>query len=1213
MSSTRKVVSARIRDVELKLTDEDSRRRSPQTPAPTATRGEMSRRFREFDWSSTPLGPVEFWPESWRNAVQIILDSSFPTALAIGREQLIYFYNDAFISLAGPSRHPSGLGCPVPTVWKEIWDEILAPRFAHTLSTGEPTGEEDLLMPLERTGYLEETYITFSFAALRNEHNEPNGIFCTAIETTARFVAERHMRCLRALAARSSFAETPEGACQSAVATLESNPRDVPFALLYLVDKSGKQAHLAGTAGLVSIPPGVATTIDLSDPNACTVAKVAMTRSAVLIDNILPIIEGAMRTAEVMPQQALALPILNPGGEHLAAVMVSGINPMRPLDESRAFHELIVNHLETAISSARAKQHVRERAQALAEIDRAKTVFFSNVSHELRTPLTLLLAPLDDLMARTSLGEAERQLVEIARRGGTRLLKLVNSLLEFSRIEAGRIEAAYEATDLANLTTDLASVFRSAFERAGVILTLECPPLPEEVFVDRDMWEKIVLNLISNAFKFTFQGEVLIAQHRVGDYIELQVADTGCGIAADELPRLFERFFRGRPAKARTHEGSGIGLSLVQELVKLHGGTIEARSRVGIGTTITLRIPCGHAHLPPERIGTVRTLERARIGALPFVEESLGWLPDRVPAAAVESDSPAPATGLVATAGQPEQAAQTDMAHARVLIVDDNADMRGYLARLLGERWQVETACDGAAALERMRERVPDLVIADVMMPVLDGFGLLRAIRTSDHFPKVPVMLLSARAGEEASSEGLRAGADDYVVKPFSARELLARVETRLTQARLHAAERRARELAEQANRARDDFFSMLSHELRTPLMAVLAWTALLKENRLDAGEVGHALELIERNGRAQRRLVDDLLDVSRIVTGRLRIDPRPVASLAQMIGVVVDSFRPAALAKNLTVETALETGAGMVNGDIERLQQVVWNLLSNAIRFTPPGGRIQIRYARRGDSVELLMRDSGQGIPEDALPHLFERYWQGRSSEGRSQGLGLGLAIAHRIIELHGGEISAASEGEGRGATFTVLLPIVAADAEPSPPATHDSDASPISTARMLDAATSELEAATSGATQMPELPMKLETVSNPNALRILLVEDHQGVAKACRRLLMSHGHGVVCVATVAGAAEVAATTTFDVVICDLSLPDGSGIDVLSRLKSRFTRVGKAGELPAIAISGSVYEEDVARTLQAGFAAHLAKPFDEEGLINAVQSVIKAVGACGT
>ena len=1202
MSSTRKVVSARIREVELKLTDETSRRRSPETAAP---RGEMARRFREFDWSSTTLGPVEFWPESWRNAVQIILDSSFPTALAIGRDQLIYFYNDAFIPLAGPSRHPSGLGCYVPTAWKEIWSDILQPRFAHTLSTGEPTGEADLLMPLERTGYLEETYVTFSFAALRDDRNEPNGIFCTAIETTARVVAERQMSCLRALAARSSFAETPEGACQSAVATLESSPRDVPFALLYLVDKSGKEAHLAGTTGLVSIPPGVKTTIDLTDPNACTVAKVAATRTGMVIDNVLPVIEGAMRTPELTPQQALALPVLNPGSDHLAAVLLSGINPMRPLDESRAFQELIATHLETAISSARAKQHVRERAQALAEIDRAKTVFFSNISHELRTPLTLLLAPLDDLLARTTLGAAERELLEIARRGGARLLKLVNSLLEFSRIEAGRIQAAYEATDLASLTTDLASVFRSALERAGIVLTLECPPLPEEVFVDRDMWEKIVLNLISNAFKFTFQGEILIAQHAVGDDIELQVSDTGCGVAADELPRLFERFFRGRPSRARTHEGSGIGLSLVQELVKLHGGTIEARSQVGIGTTITLRIPRGHAHLPAERIGPVRTQERAGIGALPFVEEALGWLPDRAPALHAP-DSHDPAAQEIAAADPSPEAAQSDLSQARVLVVDDNADIRGYLTRLLGERWQVETASDGAAALEHIRDRVPDLVIADVMMPVMDGFGLLRAIRASDTFPKLPVMLLSARAGEEASSEGLRAGADDYVIKPFSARELLARVETRLTQARLHAAERRARELAEQANRARDDFFTMLSHELRTPLMAVLAWTALLKDNRLEPGEVAHALELIERNGRVQRRLVDDLLDVSRIVTGRLRIDPRPVASLAQMIGMVVDSFRPAALAKNLTVETALETSAGTINADTERLQQVVWNLLSNAIRFTPVNGRIQLRYARRGDQVELLVRDSGQGITADALPHLFERYWQGRSSERRSQGLGLGLAIAHRIVELHGGEITAASEGEGCGATFTVLLPIISADTEHSPVAANDPDASPASTARMLDAATSELEVATSRTAHLAELPVRLEKATQPDALRILLVEDHEGVAKACRRLLMSHGHSVVCVGSLATATQVAQDATFDVVICDLSLPDGSGLDVLARLKSRFARVGNAGELPAIAISGSVYEEDVARTLQAGFAAHLAKPFDEERLMNAVQAVTR-------
>ncbi len=1199
MSSTRKMVSARITEAELRVREEGQGRAALTSDG---KRGEMARRFAEFDWSATPLGPVEFWPESWRNAVQIILDSSFPTALALGKEELIYFYNDAFIPLAGASRHPSALGSPVPVAWKEIWDQILLPRFNHTLTTGEPTGEADLLLPLERSGYLEETYVTFSFAALRDDQNRPSGIFCTAIENTRRIIAERQINCLRTLAARSALAETPEAACQSAVATLDGYPRDLPFVTLYLLDSSGKRAHLAGTAGLISVPSIFAPTIELTEANSCAVAQVALTRSARIIEEVQPFIQGLMRTPEVTPQQALVLPVTSPGSEHLAAVLIAGVNPMRPLEESRAFHELVANHLETAIASARTKQHVRERAQALAELDRAKTVFFSNISHELRTPLTLLLGPLDELLARTSLEEADRKLLEIARRGGGRLLKLVNSLLEFSRIEAGRIEASFEPTNLASLTTDLASVFRSAFERAGVALTLECPTLPEEVFVDRDMWEKIILNLVSNAFKFTLEGEVRISQRALAEHIELQVSDTGCGVAAEDLPRLFERFFRGRAPHARTHEGSGIGLSLVQELVKLHGGSIEARSEVGVGTTIVLRIPRGSAHLPPDRIRARRTLEPARIGSLPFVEEALGWLPDTERTGAPHRE-PAPSN--------PEAQSPTQLANpARILVVDDNADMRAYLSGLLGHRWQVDTEPDGAAALERIRANRPDLVIADVMMPVMDGFGLLRAIRADEAISKVPVMLLSARAGEEASAEGLRAGADDYVTKPFSTRELLARVESRLAQARLHAAERRAREAAEQANRARDVFFTMLSHELRTPLMAVLAWTALLKGNKLEPEEAVHALDLIERNARVQRRLVDDLLDISRIVTGRLHIEQRSIHSLAQIISTVVDSFQPAALAKKLTVATALEPHAGTVNGDPERLQQVVWNLLSNAIRYTPPGGRIQLTYARQGDQVELLVRDSGQGIAPEALPHLFERYWQGANTQRRSQGqgLGLGLAIAHRIVMLHGGQISATSEGEGRGATFVVRLPIAfeasSQGPETSPNAT-EADFPPASSARMLDAATSELEAASSTA-HLHDVHTKGDSQSAPGGSRILLVEDHEGVAKACRRLLTSHGYQVVCVPGVDGALRAAANATFDIVICDLALPDGSGIELLSQIRSRFTRLGKAGEFPAIAISGSVYQEDVARSLKGGFAVHLAKPFDEEGLITAVRKVIR-------
>jgi signal transduction histidine kinase/ActR/RegA family two-component response regulator len=466
-------------------------------------------------------------------------------------------------------------------------------------------------------------------------------------------------------------------------------------------------------------------------------------------------------------------------------------------------------------------------------------------------------------------------------------------------------------------------------------------------------------------------------------------------------------------------------------------------------------------------------------------------------------------------------------------------------------------------------------------------------------------MLLSARAGEEASAEGLRAGADDYVIKPFAARELLARVESRLAHARLNAAEHRARAAAEEANRARDVFFTMLSHELRTPLMAVLAWTALLKGNKLDAGEALHALDLIERNARVQRRLVDDLLDISRIVTGRLRIEPRPIISLAQIISTVVDSFRPAALAKNLNIETVLESGAGAISGDPERLQQVVWNLLSNAIRYTPAGGQIQLCYERRDNQVELVVRDSGQGIAAEALPHLFERYWQGANTQRRShgQGLGLGLAIAHRIIALHGGQITVASEGEGRGATFTVNLPLLSADLEANP-VEGDPELPTASSARMQDAATSELEAASSTAYQLTS-HLKSEASSVPDSLRVLLVEDHEGVAKACRRLLTGHGHSVVCVPSVAAAIDAAGRATFDLLICDLTLPDGSGRDLLSRLRTRFARLGAGGQLPAIAISGSVYQEDIARSLESGFALHLAKPFDEGDLVAAVSKVV--------
>jgi PAS domain S-box-containing protein len=480
------------------------------------------------------------------------------------------------------------------------------------------------------------------------------------------------------------------------------------------------------------------------------------------------------------------LPLAAPSQAAPAGFLIVGISPRRVLDPSyRGFLDLLAEHIVTAISGARALEDERRRAEAIAELDRAKTTFFSNVSHAFRTPLTLLLSPLEEILAKPEreLSPDGRALARVAHRNGLRLLKLVNTLLDFSRIEAGRIQASYEPTDLAEFTEGLAANFRSACDRAGLRLDIACEPLHEPVYVDRGMWEKIVLNLISNAFKFTFEGGIDVRLHATAAGAELSVSDTGVGIPAAALPLLFERFHRVEGQRSRSHEGSGIGLALVQELVRLHGGTITVRSETGNGTTFTIVLPLGMSHLPVDRIGRPRKLSSTATRATAIVEEALRWLP---------------------SGGRPDELPQgggaqdvaPGMETGRILLADDNADMRDYLLRLLSRRgWTVETAADGEAAVSAARRRRPDLVISDVMMPALGGLELTAALRRDPELADVPVILLSARTGEEARIEGLESGADDFLVKPFAARELLARINSHLALARLRrdAAERMRR------------------------------------------------------------------------------------------------------------------------------------------------------------------------------------------------------------------------------------------------------------------------------------------------------------------------------------------------------------------------------------------------------------------------------------
>jgi PAS domain S-box-containing protein len=767
--------------------DQDEQRPAEQDPlAFVAGGGEMGQRIRAFDWSKTPLGPVAGWPQSLRTAVRIMLTSRQPFWIGWGKE-LTKLYNDPYKPIIG-GKHPSALGQPASVVWREIWDKI-GPMLSTAMRGDEGTYVESQLLIMERNGYPEETYYTYSYSPIPNDIGGAGGIICANTDDTQRVLGERQLALLRELASGTADARTWKEACEQCARALLANPRDLPFALIYVVSPDGGSVSLAAASGIERGHAAAQETVALDGPSAWPFAEVLRAQAVRLVRDLPATFGDKLPTGawHQCPSQAAVLPIPATGATGRAGVLVVGLNPFRLFDDAyEGFLGLVAGQIAASIGNAHAYEEEKHRADALAELDRAKTAFFSNVSHEFRTPLTLMLGPVEDLLARsyTDLPPAAAGQLEVVNRNGLRLLRLVNTLLDFSRIEAGRILASFQPTDLATFTADLASVFRSACERAGLRLKVDCPKQGQRVYVDREMWEKVVLNLLSNAFKFTFDGEIEVSLHQTGNVAELRVRDTGTGIPTDEMPRLFERFHRVQNARGRTHEGSGIGLALVQELVKLHGGSITATSDFGRGTTFTVTVPLGSAHLPPDQIGEVRNVTANGTGASSYVEEALHWLPDEGQVTADRrSELPTYQEPLPTPCCLPDPDEADD--RPRVLVADDNADMRQYVCRMLADQFRVEAAPDGAAALAAVNAQPPDLILTDVMMPRLDGFGLLRAVRANPRTRNLPVIMLSARAGEESRVEGMEAGADDYLVKPFSARELLARVTAHLQMARM--------------------------------------------------------------------------------------------------------------------------------------------------------------------------------------------------------------------------------------------------------------------------------------------------------------------------------------------------------------------------------------------------------------------------------------------
>jgi signal transduction histidine kinase/DNA-binding response OmpR family regulator len=1207
-------------------------------------------------------------------------------------EDLRLIYNDAWRPVLGQTKHPHALGAPGHEVWPEIW-HIIGPMLRGVLDTGLATWQDDQLLVLDRNGYLEEAYFTYSYSSIAEEGGRVGGVFSAVHETTQRVIEERRLRTLRDLAARANDAHGARQACEQAAATMAENPIDIPFALIYLVEPGGESATLMGAAG--DVPPKLRPErVRFDEPGGASswpIASVGRSRQAVVVDarEIADLPGGYWNQP---PREALVLPVASAKQDQLAAVFVAGVTPRRALDEvHRTFFDLVSSHIGSSIANARAYEEERKRAEALAELDRAKTVFFSNISHEFRTPLTLILSPTQDALAELT-APRERERLDMIHRNALRLQKLVNTLLDFSRIEAGRIQASYEPMDLAAFTADLASTFRSAVEKAGMALIVRCQPLPEPVYVDRDMWEKIVLNLLSNAFKFTLEGEIEVALETFANRARLVVRDTGSGIAAEHMPRLFERFHRIAGVRARTHEGTGIGLALVKELVTLHGGTIAVHSVLGRGTAFIVDIPLGKDHLPADRLVAARSSASSSSATGHFVGEALSWL-ESARGEVGEAVSPAPSIGEERFESRADGVVTASPTKPRLLLADDNADMREYLRNLLSAQYDVEAVADGEAALAAALRAPPDLVLTDIMMPNLDGFGLLRALREHPATRATSVILLSARAGEEARIEGLQHGVDDYLVKPFSAGELKARVAATLSLARVRrkaeqslrdsearlsaileqlpigvgviddtghwtlsngvmrtfAAKsvpsrdpeqrprwqafnpdgsplnptqwpgeralrgetvspgiefihkradgreiyllvsavpfrhqggatteaivtlqdiderKRAEQALQAADRRKDEFLATLAHELRNPLAPIRNVLAIMRLSGGDAPAVDSACAVIERQVGQLVRLVDDLLDVARITTNRLELRKARI-DLAEVVQMAVETSRPLIDEHGQDFAIAMPPHPIALDGDLTRLAQVVSNLLNNAAKYTDRGGHIWLTAGQQGREAVVTVRDTGVGIPTEMLPHIFEMFTQvDRSLERSHHGLGIGLTLAKQIVDLHGGTITAYSDGPGTGSAVVIRLPVVQEPAA-APSSAHPAAKQPVPAA----------------------------------ARRIMVVDDERISAISLGRLLTLMGHEVRTAHDGLEAVGVAEAFRPDVVLLDIGLPKMNGYDVARKVRQQPWGQG----MVLIALTGWGQEADRRRAREAGFDHHLVKPVDPATLTQLLRSL---------
>jgi PAS domain S-box-containing protein len=918
--------------------------------------------------------------------------------------------------------------------------------------------------------------------------------------------------------------------------------------------------------------------------------------------------------------------------------------------------------------------------ERIRELDEIKTQFFANVSHELRTPLALILGPAQRLLDRESTldrgqrGEAARVIVRNARM----LLTHVNQLLDMSRIEARKLKIELRETDVAALLRFLASHFAVLAADRQIAFEVDANE-PCLAAVDPAKLQRVLMNLLGNAFKFApDHGRIRCSLQASAHELSLSVDDSGPGVKPEQRQAIFERFRQGDGGLSRELGGTGLGLAIAKEFVEMHKGRLEALASDLGGARFQITLPLHHLSAPePEVATTAANLDHSTLDGI--LEE-------------LRSKSPAQPASMPALAGRP-----------RVLVVEDNPDMNRFVCECIGRDYEVLSAMDGREGLEQALRFRPALIVSDIMMPHVSGVEMIAEMRKRPELRSTPVLLLSAKADEELMVKLLDDGAQDFIIKPFSEKDLAVRVrnllvaqQAREETARSLARERNAREeaelqkqllhstfmqaplliavlrgpehvielanprmceqiwqrperellnrplfevipemsgqnarpllqrvyqtgvphvgretpvifkrptdnsetryfdfiysafrnidgkiegifvvasevtaqvmareqldglrnAAESANRAKDEFLAMLGHELRNPLSPILTALQLMKLR----GDVGSEREriVIERQVKHLTRLVDDLLDVSRIARGRIELKPRTL-EFAEVVATAIEMASPLLEQQNHRLAVNVPRSGLTVEGDSIRLSQVISNLLTNAAKYTPPGGDISIRAERVADEVVLYVRDAGIGIAPDVLPRIFDLFVQERQALDRSQGgLGIGLTIVRSLVERHGGSVSARSDGPGRGSEFIVRLPAAPAREVPA-------DALPAARA--------------APALHLP--PSAAE--------RVLIVDDNEDGAEMLGAALERRGYRTRVAHDAPTALVLAAEFAPDVAFLDIGLPVMDGYELAAHLRD----IPGLANMRLIALTGYGQESDRRRTHEAGFHVHLVKPVD--------------------